>query len=64
MGVGCCANVENATSSSDAQMTAGMQASTFSGEKMKTKKTSTVVQQLRLCAPNEEDLGVDPWAGN
>ena len=63
MGVGCCANVENATSSTDAQMTAGMQASTFSGEKMKTKKTSTVVQQLRLCAPNEEDLGSVPGQG-
>ena len=36
------ANVENATSSSDAQMTAGMQASTFSGEKTKKKRISVL----------------------
>lgn len=39
MGVGQGADTEKATPSSDAQMTAGMQASTFSGEKMETKKT-------------------------
>ena len=46
-GVGQGADTENATPTSDAQMTAGMQTSTFSGEKMETKKTGKMETSWR-----------------